>query len=63
MADATLAIEMSTLDRRLLEVSQALQSAVSWGMAHREDSEAVKKTTLDCRELLDQVMDATILSW
>lgn len=51
------------LDEHLSEVSKALQSAVSYGMAHRDEPEAVQKTTLDCKDLLDQVMDAKILEW
>ena len=51
------------LDEHLAEVAKALQSAVTYGMAHRDQPEAVEKTTLDCKDLLDQVMDAKILDW
>lgn len=59
MAEANL----DEVDKHLVEVVEALQSAVSWGMAHREDQEALKKTIIDCKDLIDEVMDATILNW
>ena len=59
MAEANL----EEVDKHLVEVVEAIQSAVSWGMAHREDQEALKKTIIDCKDLIDEVMDATILNW
>ncbi|HLQ32233.1 MAG TPA: hypothetical protein VK457_06060 [Chloroflexota bacterium] len=55
--------KLEEVDAHLLQVVEALQSAVQWGMAHREDQEALKKTVLDCKDLIDEVMDATILNW
>ncbi|HEX6513348.1 MAG TPA: hypothetical protein VF157_13675 [Chloroflexota bacterium] len=59
MADPNL----EEVDQHLIQVVEALQSAVQWGMAHRDDQEALKKTVLDCKDLIDEVMDATILNW
>jgi hypothetical protein len=55
--------KLEEIDQHLVQVVEALQSAVQWGMAHREDKEALKKTITDCKELIDEVMDATILNW
>jgi len=55
--------KLEEVDAHLLQVVEALQSAVQWGMAHREDQGALKKTVLDCKDLIDEVMDATILNW
>jgi 5-enolpyruvylshikimate-3-phosphate synthase len=55
--------KLEEVDQHLVQVIEALQSAVQWGMAHRDDSEALKKTVLDCKDLIDEVMDATILNW
>ena len=54
---------LEEVDKHLVEVVEALQSAVSWGMAHRDDEQALKKTIADCKDLIDEVMDATILNW
>ncbi|MBV9121554.1 MAG: hypothetical protein JOZ39_12665 [Chloroflexi bacterium] len=54
---------LEEVDKHLVEVVEALQSAVSWGMAHRDDETALKKTIVDCKDLIDEVMDATILNW
>jgi hypothetical protein len=55
--------KLEELDQHLVQVIEALQSAVQWGMAHRDDHDALKKTITDCKELIDEVMDATILDW
>jgi hypothetical protein len=55
--------KLEELDAHLLQVVQSLQSAVQWGMAHRDDPQALKKTIMDCKDLIDEVMDATILNW
>ncbi|HVA23783.1 MAG TPA: hypothetical protein VMW62_05255 [Chloroflexota bacterium] len=54
---------LAEVDAHLVQVVEALQSAVQWGMAHRDDQAALKKTVLDCKDLIDEVMDATILNW
>ncbi|HLY68057.1 MAG TPA: hypothetical protein VKU60_21135 [Chloroflexota bacterium] len=54
---------LEEVDQHLVQVVEALQSAVAWGMAHRDDHEALKKTIADCKDLIDEVMDATILNW
>lgn len=55
--------KLEEVDQHLVQVIEALQSAVAWGMAHRDDQEALKKTVADCKDLIDEVMDATILNW
>jgi len=55
--------KMEELNQHLVQVVEALSSAVQWGMSHREDDAALKKTILDCKDLIDEVMDATILNW
>jgi len=55
--------KLEEVDQHLVQVIEALQSAVQWGMAHRDDQDALKKTVLDCKDLIDEVMDATILDW
>jgi len=55
--------KLEELDAHLVQVVQSLQSAVQWGMAHRDDPQALKKTIMDCKDLIDEVMDATILNW
>jgi len=55
--------KLEEVDQHLVQVVQSLQSAVQWGMAHRDDQAALKKTVLDCKDLIDEVMDATILDW
>ncbi len=55
--------KMEELDKNLLQVVQSLQTAVQWGMSHRDDREALKKTIVECKEMIDEVMDANILNW
>ena len=55
--------KMEELDKNLLQVVQSLQTAVQWGMSHRDDSDALKKTIVECKEMIDEVMDANILDW
>lgn len=55
--------KMEELDKNLVQVVQSLQNAVQWGMAHRDDQAALKKTIVECKELIDEVMEANILDW
>jgi hypothetical protein len=52
---------LDDLDRDLTEIIQAVEQAANWGMAHRDDKEASEKTLHDCEEMLEVVMDASIL--
>lgn len=54
---------LKQIDESVHEVAEAIQSAVRWGMAHREDPAALKKSIDDCRDLLNQVLDAEVLNW
>ena len=49
------------LDRDLHEIVAAVEHAANWGMAHRDDVPAVDQALQDCRELIEHVMDASIL--
>jgi hypothetical protein len=55
--------QIEHVDHSIVEIVEAIQSAVSWGMAHREDAGALDKTVADCKEMIDQVMDASVLKW
>jgi len=50
-----------TLDRDLHEIIEAVEQAANWGMAHRDEAQAVEKTLEDCGEMLRHVMDASVL--
>ncbi len=52
---------LGELDRELNEIIQAVEQAANWGMAHRDEKDAAEKTLHDCEEMLEVVMDASIL--
>ncbi|MDE3074934.1 MAG: hypothetical protein KGJ86_05850 [Chloroflexota bacterium] len=54
---------LKQIDESVHEVAEAIQSAVRWGMAHRDDPAALTKAIQDCRDLLNQVLDAEVLNW
>ena len=52
---------VTTLDHELREIIDAVEQAANWGMAHRDQPDAVERTLTDCEELLQHVMDASVL--
>jgi len=52
---------LDTIDRELHEIVDAVEQAANWGMAHRDQPQAVEKTLADCEEMLRHVMKASIL--
>ena len=52
---------LDIVDQELHEIVDAVEQAANWGMAHREQPQAVEKTLADCEELLHHVMDASVL--
>ena len=53
---------IAQLDRELLEIVQAVEQAANYGMQHRDEPAKVEQTLADCEEMLDHVMDASILN-
>ncbi|HEU4340855.1 MAG TPA: hypothetical protein VFU31_04730, partial [Candidatus Binatia bacterium] len=51
------------LDGHLLEVVQALHSAVKQGIPHVKEPAIVDKTIADCKEILDVIMEGNISDW
>jgi hypothetical protein len=51
-----------TLDHELNEIICAVEQAANYGMAHRQELQAVERTLTDCEELLRHVMDASVLA-
>ncbi len=56
-------VDLVELDKHLSDVVKSVQAGVTWGMSHRDDPEALKKALADCKEVIDEVMDASVLSW
>jgi hypothetical protein len=52
---------IQTLDHELNEIICAVEQAANYGMAHRQEPQAVERTLADCDELLHHVMDASVL--
>lgn len=52
---------IDTVDHELREIIDAVEQAANYGMAHRDQPQAVERTLQDCEELLRHVMDASIL--
>ena len=52
---------IETVERELRDIIDAVEHAANYGMAHRDQPEAVEHTLRDCEELLRHVMDASIL--
>jgi hypothetical protein len=52
---------LNTVDHELHEIVEAVEQAANYGMAHRDQAQAVERTLHDCEELLHHVMDASIL--
>jgi len=52
---------IDTIDHELREIIDAVEHAANYGMAHRDQPQAVERTLQDCEELLRHVMDASIL--
>lgn len=52
---------LDAVDQELHEIVDAVEHAANWGMAHRDQPQAVEKTLADCEELLRHVMDASVL--
>ncbi len=51
------------LDEHLKEVVQAVSSAVIWAMPHTKDPKVADKAILDCKEILDAVMERKVSEW
>jgi hypothetical protein len=52
---------LDAVDRDLTQIIEAVEIAANWGMAHRDEPQAVERTLADCEEMLKYVMDASIL--
>jgi hypothetical protein len=52
---------LDTVDQELHEIIEAVEQAANYGMAHRDQLQAVERTLADCEEMLRHVMDASIL--
>ena len=52
---------IDTVGHELQEIIDAVEHAANYGMAHRDQPQAVERTLQDCEELLRHVMDASIL--
>ncbi len=52
---------IETLDHDLQDIIRAVEQAANWGIAHKNDDQAAEKTLHDCEEMLEVVMDASIL--
>ncbi len=50
------------VDHDLHEIVDAVEQAANWGMAHRDEPQAVERTLHDCEELIGHVMDASVLT-
>lgn len=57
MSQAPHAIE---LDEHLEEVIRAVTSAVNWAMPHTKDPKVADKAILNCKEILDTVMEGKV---
>jgi len=44
-------------------VVQAVTSAVNWAMPHTKDPKVADKAILDCKEILDTVMEGKVSEW
>jgi len=51
------------LDEHLKEVVQAITSAVNWAMPHTKDPKVADQAILDCKEILDTVMEGKVSEW
>ena len=51
------------LDEHLLEVVRALHGAVKQGVSHSNDPKVIDKAIMDCKEILDVIMEGKVQEW
>jgi len=58
------AANTEALDQQFKEFIQALKSAVGSAMPHlKDDPKAVDKALMDCRDILNVVMEGNVKEW
>jgi hypothetical protein len=56
-------IQTAKLDEHLKEVVRALHSAVTWAIPHAKEEKIAGKAIVDCKEILDVVMEGKVSEW